>query len=131
MAADVDRIYDRLYAWCESRGFAGWDPFDALNSRVFQSTPLRNSRSARLAFTQLVKRSPVNLRRILGVSKGVNPKGLALFALAELSRYRATGDDQRAANARATLDRLLSIAIRDEDTLAFGYNFEWQSRHFF
>ena len=131
MPSDLEPIYDRLYAWCAVRGFAGSDPFDGLNSRVFQATPLKNYRLPRLALTQLVKRSPVNLRALLSVPAGVNPKALSLFALAELSRFRATGDEHHAENARELLTRLIDLGIREAETLAFGYNFDWQSRVFF
>src|SRR5258708_3453315 len=107
MAPDLERIYDRLYAWCAARGFAGFDPFDGLNSRIFQATPFKNYRLPRLMFTQLIKRSPVNLRPLLLVPPGVNAKAIALFALAELSRFRVTGDQHHAANASELLDRLL------------------------
>ena len=131
MPADLERIYDRLYVWCVARGFAGFDSFDALNSRLFQATPLKNYRLPRLAFTQLVKRSPVNLRPLLLVPPGVNAKAVALFALAEISRYRATGDRHHAANGRELLGDLLELGIREGDTLAYSYNFDWQSRVFF
>jgi hypothetical protein len=131
MPVSLTRIYDRLYAWCEARGFAGLDPFDGLNSRVFQATPLKNYRLPRLIFTQLLKRSPVNLRPLLGVEPSVNAKAIALFALAELSRYRVNGEDKHSENARRSLDKLLELGIRDGETLSFGYNFDWQSRIFF
>lgn len=131
MAADLERIYDRLYAWSATRRFAGSDPFDGLNSRIFQATPLKNYRLPRLALTQLVKRLPVNLRPLLGVPAGVNAKGIALFALAELSRHRTVGGEGHEFRARRLLDRLFRLGIRDKDTLAYGYNFDWQSRAFF
>ncbi|MBV9242211.1 MAG: hypothetical protein JO314_09410 [Acidobacteria bacterium] len=131
MPADLEQIYDRLYKRCAGRGFAGFDPFDGLNSRIFQTTPLRNSRLARLALTQLVKRSPVNLRPLLKVEPGINPKAIALFALAELSRLRTTGNQAHASNAISLLDQLLELAVEGGNTLAFGYNFDWQSRIFF
>lgn len=136
MISDLTQVYDKLYSYCESRDFAGHDPFDGLNSRVFASTPLRNSRLARLAMIQAVKRSPVDLRPLLRISPGVNPKGLALFALAEFSRFRTTRDPVHAENARRLIDRLLGHGIVDRGpgggrTLAFGYNFDWQSRVFF
>jgi hypothetical protein len=131
MTVDLEPIYDRLYAWCEARGFAGFDPFDGLNSRIFRATPLKNYRVPRLALTQIVKRSPIDLRPLVGVRSGVNPKGIALFALGELSRFRATSDKSHAANAQQLLELLLGLGIRGEDTLAFGYNFDWQSRVFF
>jgi uncharacterized protein YyaL (SSP411 family) len=136
MSIDLKQSYDRLFSYCEREDFAGYDPFDGLNSVLFQHTPLKHVRVARLALLQAVKRSPVNLRPMLGVKKGVNPKGLALFALAELSRYRATNEQAHAATAKDLLERLMSSAIRGtgadgQPTLAFGYNFDWQSRNFY
>ena len=90
MSTHLTEIYDQLFSYCEARDFAGHDPFDGLNSRLFQLTPLKHIRSARLAWLQIFKRSPIDLRGLFGVKKGVNPKGLALFALAELSRFRVT-----------------------------------------
>src|SRR5438874_1572241 len=118
MSAPLDVIYERLYAWCSALGFAGADPFDALNSRVFQATPLRKYRLPRLALTQLVKRSSINLRSLLGIDPEVNSKAVALFALAELSRFRVTGDESNAKRARLLLDTLLDLGMRDDDTLA-------------
>lgn len=136
MAPDLEKVYENLYSYCRNENFAGYDPFDGLNSVLFNLTPLKHSAWARLAWLQMVKRSPVNLRPVLGVKKGVNPKGLALFALAELSRFRATGDKQHADDSRMLLDRLLEKKVvgKTNDgrpTTAFGYNFDWQSRVFF
>jgi hypothetical protein len=136
MTLELEKIYDRLYSYCEERDFAGYDPFDGLNSRFFQLTPLRYIRSARLTWLQLIKRSPLDLRSVLRVQSGVNSKGFALLALAELSRFRATKNSQHAENIRGFADRLLRTKIvgttRDgEPTTAFGYNFDWQSRSFF
>lgn len=136
MAADLEDIYQTLFEYCRERCFAGHDPFDGLNSRLFQMTPLTRSRLARLAWLQAVKRCPVDLRRVLRVPAGINPKALALFALAELSRYRATQDERHAANVGGIIERLLALgregaAENGATTFAFGYDFDWQSRHFF
>lgn len=136
MAVDLRNIYQALYDYCTRRDFAGHDPFDALNSKVFQALPLKNFRLARLLFLQFVKRSPVDLRGPLKVEAGVNPKALALFALAEMSRLRESGDQRHAANAMSLLERLLEqriiSATRDgAPWMAFGYNFDWQSRYFY
>ena len=31
-----------LKDYCESEKFKGWDPYDGLNSKLFQLSPLRN-----------------------------------------------------------------------------------------
>ncbi|MCK7480568.1 MAG: hypothetical protein M0C28_27555 [Candidatus Moduliflexus flocculans] len=68
-----------LLAYCRANDWAGYDPYDALNSRVFRALPFLDFRLARLALTQGVKRSPVNLRPLLLVPRTPNPKGIALF----------------------------------------------------
>lgn len=136
MHIDLQQVYDRLYSYCKAEDFSGYDPFDGLNSALFQLTPLKVSRNARLAWLQMVKRSAINLRPAFLVKKGVNPKGLALFTLAELSRFRATNDEVHAENAKHLLGRLIEFKISGKTadgkrTSAFGYNFDWQSRSFF
>src|SRR6185369_17686739 len=111
MPPHLESVYDRLYSYCERQDFAGHDPFDGLNSRLFQATPLKHLRAARLAWLQLLKRSPADVRTLLKVPGGVNAKGIALFTLAELSRLRATGDTLHAENAGALADRLLEAQI--------------------
>ena len=151
---DLEQVYDSLAAWCRARGYAGHDPFDALNSPLFRATPLRRSRAARLVWTQAFKRSPVNLRPLARVPAGRNAKGTALFALAALSRLRAlrtkTAGETRATQARevedesrssptratedgarALLDDLRASRIETARGAAWGYNFDWQSRAFF
>lgn len=133
---DLKNTYDKLYTYCQSQNFEGYDPFDGLNSRVFQLTPLKHFRAGRLAWLQAIKRSPVDLRPISRVEKGVNPKGLALFALAELSRLRVTKDQQHMKNTYDLIERMLNTKIVGQTkdglrTIAFGYNFDWQSRVFY
>jgi len=132
-------IYDALFSYCAAENFAGWDPFDGLNSRIFQASPLKYFALSRLAFLQMVKRSARNLRPALKIEKGVNPKGIALFALAELSRFRANYQANHAENAKALIEKLLTLKIQSPKPkaqnltpkIAFGYNFDWQSRAFF
>lgn len=129
--------YDELFAYCKAENFAGYDPFDGLNSRIFQATPFKYFALSRLAWLQMVKRSAKNLRPVLKIEKGVNAKGIALFGLAELSRFRAGYKSQHAENAKHFLKKLLELKIQLPKTkdqkpkTAFGYNFDWQSRAFF
>lgn len=124
-------VYDRLFAWCEREEFSGYDPFDGLNSRIFQTLPFKNFAPVRLAWLQTIKRSPANLRKALLVDKGVNSKGVALFALAELSRFRDTKEEIHQKNVQSLLEKLSTLKIEIQNRAAFGYNFDWQSRAFF
>jgi hypothetical protein len=123
--------YDQLFTWCREREFAGHDPFDALNSRLFQATPLARSRNARLVWTQLLKRSPTDLRVVSRVPAQRNAKGIALFALAQIANYRRLRTNEAATQARDTLAELLAMRLSGYSGAAWGYNFDWQSRNFF
>src|SRR5258708_18882957 len=123
--------YQQLFTWCREHNFAGHDPFDALNSRLFQKTPLAGSSNARLIWTQLVKRSPWDLRGIARVPAQRNAKGVALFALAQLAEYRRLRTADSEAATRSLLSDLLSMKLDGYSGAAWGYNFDWQSRNFF
>ncbi len=137
MNFDFEQIYDELFAYCRTENFSGYDPFEGLNSPFIQLTPLKYFALVRLAWLQMVKRSPVNLRPFLKIEKGVNAKGIALFALAELSRFRTDQKSVHADNAKKFLNQLLELKIQNSklktqnSKTAFGYNFDWQSRAFF
>src|SRR5258705_7155915 len=123
--------FEQLYNWCREHDFAGHDPFDALNSRLFQAIPLRKSRNARLVWTQLLKRSPSDLRVFARVPPERNAKGIALFALAQLANYRRLRTSDAATQTRNILAELLALQIQGYSGAAWGYNFDWQSRNFF
>ena len=127
----MQTVYDQLLAWCREHDFAGHDPFDALNSRLFQATPFSNSRNARLLWTQLVKRSPADLRPLARVPAERNAKGVALFALAQLATYRRLRSEEAESQTRNLLAMLLSMKTEGTSGAAWGYNFDWQSRNFF
>src|SRR5437870_2942561 len=131
MLTDFKIAHHDLWNWCRAQDFAGYDPYDGLNSRLFQATPLKNLRTARLAWTQLFKRSPINLRQLAGVTRERNAKGIALFALAALADYRRMGTREAEVEAHALVDDLMSMRLKGFSGAAWGYNFDWQSRAFF
>jgi hypothetical protein len=128
---NIEAAFADLFAWCRRHDFAGYDPFDGLNSRLFQTSPFRNSRAARLLWTQLSKRSPVNLRLLARVRPERNAKGIALFALAAIARYRTLGTKEAEVEARALLNDLMAMRLKGFKGAAWGYNFDWQGRAFF
>ena len=131
MDPDLKSAHHDLWQWCRAQGLAGHDPFDALNSRLFQATPLKKSRWARLAWTQFHKRSPINFRSLVRVPRERNSKGIALFALAALADYRRAPAPETESEARELLDDLMWMRLKGFKGAAWGYNFDWQSRSFF
>jgi hypothetical protein len=124
--AEVRACALKLFEYCQKRDWAGYDPYDALNSKVYETLPFLHFRAARLALTQLLKRNPINLRPLLLVPRTQNPKGLALFisATVRLSRLGLV--------PAPTVDELLAklAALRSQDSpfWCWGYPFPWQSR---
>lgn len=131
MNISVEQALGDLLRWCRARDFAGHDPFDALNSPIFQATPFAKSKTGRLVFTHLIKRSPLNLRTVTAVPAQQNAKGVALFVLAALANYRRLRTSEAEGEVRGLLDNLIRLQITGYSGAAWGYNFDWQSRHFF
>jgi hypothetical protein len=109
--------YTRLALCLESDDYAGWDPFDALNSPIL-SHVARLSLQRRLAI-QVLKRSPVNLRPVFRLRRSQNAKTLALATIA----YRRAGDTENAARAAERL-----IDLRSPGADAWGYGFDVETR---
>jgi len=131
MPLDLATAHRKLWDYCQAHDFAGNDPYDGLNSRLFQSTPFRNSRFARLVWTQFFKRSPINFRTLAGVPRERNAKGVALCALAALADFRRTRTKEAEVEARELLDDLIGMSLKGFKGACWGYNFDWQSRSFF
>jgi len=127
----IQAAYDQLFSWCQEHDFAGHDPFDALNSRLFQSTPLAQSRNARFIWTQIVKRSPADVRNVIRVPAERNAKGIALFTLAQIANHRRVKTEESKTAASNFLDALLAMKANGYSGACWGYNFDWQSRNFF
>jgi hypothetical protein len=125
---DIGNAALRLLAYCEARGWAGHDPYDALNSRLLSSLPWLDSKPARLALTQTLKRFPVNVRRLLLIPESQNPKALALCVSATLKMPRRDVPNGRAL-AAGLIDKISELRSKNVAYSCWGYNFPWQTRH--
>lgn len=140
MVADVMKS---LRTYCESEQFKGWDPYDGLNSKVFQTLPFfKNSALCRLAVIQGFKRSPVNFRRLAMVPKEHNAKGIGLFLQGYCNLYKAViknpelaeslgSAKELLARVRELADLLISMQSKGYSGACWGYNFDWQARRLF
>src|ERR1700730_3124815 len=127
MQNNVKRAMLKLLSYCRANEWAGYDPYDALNSRLFSVLPFLNSRWPRLLLTQALKRSPVNVRGLLGVPKTQNPKALGLF-LSAFVKFSETDVPDRDQLIRLMIDQLQASRSRGIDYSCWGYSFPWQMR---
>lgn len=130
-----------LKDYCEKEQYKGWDPYDGLNSKVFQALPLlKKSAFCREVVIQGFKRSPINLRRIARVPKEFNAKGIGLFLQGYCNLVKAVRKhpewseqlgtiDELLAKVKSIADLLLSLQSKgDYHGACWGYNFDWQAR---
>jgi|CZKT01.1.fsa_nt_gi hypothetical protein len=123
-------VLDRVLRTARSDRYEGYSKHDGLNSPVLARLA-GGSRLRRLGAIQVVTRSPVDVRPLVGVRKARNAKGLSLFARALLARHRMTGSAADAGEARELLDWLIAHPAPGFDGLCWGYPYPWQDVGFF
>jgi len=130
----IDKSAELLLEFCEQEQFKGWDPYDGLNSRVFKSLGLNRVPFFRLAWIQLFKRNPFNLRRLLLVPKGFNPKGIGLFLsgysklLLAVDKANSQEVEKLKSKVHSLAKLLISLQSQGYSGACWGYNFDWQAR---
>ena len=140
---DIFESFAALRSWCEAERFKGWDPYDGLNSKIFQILPFfRKSALCRLIMIQGFKRCPVNLRRIALVPKEYNAKDIGLFQQGYCNLYKAVSArpelEEKLGSKEEILSRvhelarlLISLQSKGYSGACWGYNFDWQARRLF
>jgi hypothetical protein len=71
-------------AYARERDYTGWDLYDGESSRILRALPVDN-RWLNLAFQQVVRRAPINLRPLLLVEQRRSFLGASLFSLADFA----------------------------------------------
>jgi len=127
---DLRKVTDEHYGALKRAGFKGFDPYDGLNSGIFRHSPFFRSKTCRLAWIQLFKRSPLNFRAAARVPRGYNPKGLALLIRGLLRMYRLSGDVKYLDDAYELARTILSLRAPGRDYFCAGYDFFWQAKAF-
>ncbi len=132
MVEYVLKSFERLEEYCKNENFKGWDPFDGLNSKLFQTIPLLSkNRFAKLIWIQSFKRSPINLRKITGVEKDYNSKAIGLFLSGYCNLYIKEPRIEYFEKINFFSNKLLELQNTEWNGSCWGYNFDWQARAFF
>lgn len=129
--ASLRTALHRVLAYAEHRDYAGYSKFDALNSKLLNALSL-GINPLRWAMAQAVYRFPVNLRPMLGVQIGRNPKGIGLFASTYLHCAVLAPDvaDDYHDKARALLTWLSGNTADGYHGACWGYNHPWPNFRF-
>lgn len=140
MLHKAETTFLALKTYCEKEHFKGWDPYDGLNSKVFQAIPLlKNSALCRLIVIQGFKRFPFNLRPLFVVPKGYNAKGIGLFLQGYCNLYKYVQKKPSSQKEMGTPENimarihelaelLITLQSPNYSGACWGYNFDWQCR---
>jgi hypothetical protein len=126
--AALSDALQNLEAWGRERGWTGSDPYDGLNATRLM-TPLKRSAFGRRLLTQLVKRSPLDLRGLLGIGSGRSSAALAQVA-SSYALGAIPGEEGRSRLVE-TLRDLRGLRCVGFDEPCWGYHFNVQTRVFF
>jgi hypothetical protein len=122
----VENAIADLRQWVESRGYAGHDPFDLLNSPFLRPQAL-HAWPLGIAFIQFGKRyAGLRIREWLRIPPSRNPKALGLFISSYCDLARCGEETQDNANyLKSELKRLRSP---NETEYCWGYDWDHVSR---
>lgn len=129
-AAAKREVFDslrRLSDWLDTNRYEGYDTFDGLNSRLLRPFTFNNS-LLRTVLQQGVRRFPINLRPILGISKSHSTKGMGFIARGFVRLHKATGDGVWRDKAESVLNWLIANQSPGYSGACWGNHFDYQSR---
>ncbi len=122
----VEKIFKLKY-YIEKNEYKGWDPYDALTSPIIKGLCF-NTKYGRIAWTQFMRRAPLNFRKILFTPKGINPKAIGLFIAGYTELYKIFNDQAYIECINNLLDILEEYRSKGYNGNSWGYNFDWQSK---
>tara|TARA_Y100001968_G_C19432128_1_gene757664 strand:+ start:816 stop:2060 length:1245 start_codon:yes stop_codon:yes gene_type:complete len=109
-----------------SSKYLGYDPYDALNC---ENLDRFNNKLLNILFTQGLVYSPFNLRKLLGISKGRNPKaiGLLMKTYCLISNFDFLPKKFCISLAELLAKWLIINRSKKSSHYCWGFNFPWQA----
>jgi hypothetical protein len=124
--ARIDASLGAVQAWIERNDYRGYDPGDGLTS---WARPLTfGNLFAERVLQQIIWKSPVNLRPILGIKPLDSTKGRGFAAWGYFHRYAAEGDEAARAKGEACLAWLDENRSDSTDGYCWGNHFDFSTR---
>ncbi len=117
-----------LHEYCLAENYKGYSLYDS------HSSPLPfNKFGPTISFliNQIIKRSPINVRKIIGVKKGYNPKGMGLFLHAYTLQQKLGNPLNIVDIEKKTtyfFNWLRNNASKGYSGYCWGYNYPWPKK---
>jgi polysaccharide biosynthesis protein VpsJ len=128
-----DRIYEsigRVSHWLDKSSYCAYDTFDGLNATLLRPLTFE-VKFLRTLLQQGVRRFPLNLRPLLGVTKSPCSKGMGFLARGFIRLHQATGEQAWQDKAEMALRWLIQNQSVGYSGACWGNHFDYQSRIFF
>jgi hypothetical protein len=120
----------RLARWGDGRAWRGTDPYEGLSSTRRVVRPLKRTAMGRRLLIQAVKRSPFDLRPLLGIEPKPDAASVA-WSVSALARDGFLGPGEAAPMLGRALELLDGLRSPGYEEPCWGYHFDFQSRVFF
>src|SRR5580698_3168542 len=130
LKATIYESIGRLSQWLEENDYRGYDTFDGLSARFLRPLTF-NTKLLRIVLQQSVRRFPVNLRPVLGITKEHSSKGMGFLARGFIRLHQTTGDPVWAGKAEMALQWLIDNQLPGYNGACWGNHFDYQSRGFY
>src|SRR6266478_2125120 len=132
-SAVKSQVYEsihRLSGWLEKNDYRGYDTFDGLNARFLRPLTFDN-KFLLTVLQQGVRRFPINLRPLVGISKSHSAKGMGFLARGFMRLHETTGEKVWADKAELMLQWLIDHQSEGYSGASWGNHFDYQSRSFY
>ena len=121
----------RLSRWLEKNDYRGYDTFDGLNARFVRPLTFE-TKFLRTVLQQGVRRFPVNLRPVLGVTRGTLHQGHGVSGARLHPSARSDGRSRvGVTKPKFALEWLVENQSPGYNGACWGNHFDYQSRSFY
>ena len=112
----------------EARHYLSYDPYDALSSPALYWILAGNTLAERLAI-QVIRKSCLNLRPILGIKKIIHANGISHLVSARVILRALNGEDDDTDTIREEVNLLLSLAHHRSTGIAWGLLYPYTTKY--
>ncbi len=128
----INSAFNKLKNYCEKEKYKGYDPYDGLTSEmIYRNKLIKENKIIKLIWIQFFKKSPVNFRKVVGIKKEYNAKGLAIFLSSYCKLYEQDHSIEYLEKINHLTEELMLLKTDGYAGYCWGYNFDWQSKAFF
>jgi rhamnogalacturonyl hydrolase YesR len=130
LKATIYKSIGQLSHWLEENDYRGYDTFDGLNARFVRPLTFE-TKFLRTVLQQGVRRFPVNLRSVLGITKEHSSKGMGFLARGFMRLHKTTSHQVWKDKAEFALQWLVQNRLPGYSGACWGNHFDYQSRGFY